>query len=324
MNLYSSILTYSRNASIAFREVAHARPPLWPFRAICVGAIVPALSYNADAVFRAWPALVVLFLGVARGAAPSYSAAGIVNSADYSTGPFAPNSLLTIFGTGLATATHSLAASDIINNTLPTNMNGTAVYVDYSPAPLFYVAADPHGQINFVLPSRVCAPAPPCTVVVRVVVNSLSGPDITLNVTAAAPALFPTADGFAIATHGDSASEVTPDAPAHAGDIVVLYATGLGRTTRDPDPGELPNYTALLEDLSSLTVTVGGVPLTPPIATDCRAGGPPAICYAGLTPLSAALYQINFVLPPNTGPNPEIRVLLDGQASPAGVRLAVQ
>jgi uncharacterized protein (TIGR03437 family) len=272
-------------------------------------------------VSRAWPALAVLFFGVARGAAPSYSAAGIVSSADYSTGPFAPNSLLTIYGSDLATDTHALAAADIVNNTLPWNMAGTAVYVDDSPAPLFYISP---GQINFVLPGSVCAPAPPCTVTVRVVTNSLTGPTVSLNVSAAAPALFTTANGFAIATHGDSYAEVTADAPAHAGEIVVLYATGLGKTTRDPLPGELPNYTALLADLSSLAVTVGGIVLTPPIPASCLPGSAPAICYAGLTPLTAALYQINFVLPGNTGSNPAIQVSLDGQASAAGVKLAVE
>lgn len=270
---------------------------------------------------RAWPALAVLFLGVARGAAPSYSAAGIVNSADYSAGPFAPDSLLTIFGSSLATTTHVLAPADIVNQTLPWNLDGTAVYVDDSPAPLFYISPT---QINFVLPASVCAPVPPCAVAVRVVTNSNSGPAVTVSVGAAAPALFNTADGFAIATHGDSASEVTADAPAHAGEIVVLYCTGLGKTTRDPLPGELPNYTALLADLNSLAVTVGGIALTPPIPAACLPGSAPAICYAGLTPLSAALYQINFVLPGNSGSNPEIQVSIDGQTSAAGVKLAVQ
>ena len=47
-------------------------------------------------------ALAVLFCGAARGAAPSYSAAGIVSTASYAPGPFASNTLITVFGAGLA------------------------------------------------------------------------------------------------------------------------------------------------------------------------------------------------------------------------------
>jgi len=44
-------------------------------------------------VVRIWLALVVLCAGTARGAGPSYSAAGIVNASSFSGGPFAPNSV---------------------------------------------------------------------------------------------------------------------------------------------------------------------------------------------------------------------------------------
>lgn len=262
---------------------------------------------------RVWLALVVLFLGIARGAAPSYSAASIVNSASYAAGPFAPNSLLTIYGTNLATATAALTGTDIVSNALPTELGGigTSVYIDNSPVPLLYVSPT---QINFVLPGTVCSVAPPCSVAVRVVSDSNAGPDVTLDLVAAVPALFSTADGYAIATHGDSSSVVTPDAPAHAGDIVVLYATGLGKTVPDPEAGYLQCCPALLANLSSLTVTIGGATIT----------YPSGISYAGLTPLSVALYQINLILPNGVGTNPAITVSIAGQSSPAGVKLAVE
>src|SRR5579872_3179338 len=53
-------------------------------------------SYNELTVHRAWPALAVLLCSAARGQAPAYSAAGIVNTANYAPGPFAPNSVVSI------------------------------------------------------------------------------------------------------------------------------------------------------------------------------------------------------------------------------------
>jgi uncharacterized protein (TIGR03437 family) len=290
-------------------------------------------------LFRAALALALLCLGTARGAAPSYSAAGIVNGTNFTPGPFAPNSILALFGSNLATSTYGITAADIQDNggSLPTQLAGTQVFVGASAgsggpaqaAPLYYVSANGpqgYGQVNFILPANLC-PTLPCSVAVRLTSNSNSGPVVTIDMAAAAPALFPLPNypGFVIATHGDSASLITPDSPAHVGDIAVLYVTGLGKTVVDPAPGELPNYTSLLADLADLKITLGGVTIVP--ATTCPSqNGPPAPCiqYAGLTPLEAALYQINLTLPAGIGTNPVIQVWLGVQPSPAGVQLAVQ
>ena len=90
---------------------------------------------------------------------------------------------------------------------------------------------------------------------------------------------------------------LTADAPAHGGDIVVIYLTGLGRTSPNPAVGEIPNYAAPMLALASLKVTVNGAPVDPVL-----------IKYAGLTPGSAGLYQINLFLLEGTGNDPEIQV----------------
>jgi uncharacterized protein (TIGR03437 family) len=51
---------------------------------------------------------------------------------------------------------------------------------------------------------------------------------------------------------------------------------------------------------------------------------PAAILYAGLTPGSAGLYQIDLVLPGGLATDPEIRLAIGDQSSPAGLKLAVQ
>lgn len=283
-----------------------------------------AARYNCGAMCRAWLALAVLSLGIARGAAPSYSAAGIVNASNFTPGPFAPNSILALFGTGLATSTYGITGADIKDNQLPTVLSGTRVYVGDNPAPLFFVS---DGQVNLVLSGTVCYPAPPCTVVVYAASNSNRGPDVAVNVVAAAPALFTPLNyaGYATATHGDSANLITPDSPAHTGDIAVIYATGLGRTQADPAPGELPNNTSPLSNLAALRITLGGLAIDASTAcTDQGGKSSPCIQYAGLTPLQAGLYQINLTLPAGIGTNPEIRVYVGDQGSAAGVKLAVQ
>src|ERR1700735_736969 len=99
-------------------------------------------------MFRAWMALAaVAFCGAARGQAPSYSAASIVNASDYSPGPFAPNSMLTIFGSNLAFTTAGLTLQNLVS--LPLELGSVSVYIDYYPVPLLYVSPT---QINLLVP----------------------------------------------------------------------------------------------------------------------------------------------------------------------------
>src|SRR4051812_34199374 len=102
---------------------------------------------------RAWPALAILFAGIAWGAAPSYSTAGIVKAGSFDPGPFAPNSIVPIFGTGLARSERGIGPADIVAHRLPTELNGTQVRLSgFSQVPLFYVW---DGQVNFLMPANI-------------------------------------------------------------------------------------------------------------------------------------------------------------------------
>ena len=256
-------------------------------------------------MLRTWLVLALLFTNAAWGQAPVYSAAGMVNASNYTPGPFAPNSIVSIFGSGLALSAQGLTADDLANHTVPTELSGTHVYVMNSPAPLLYVS---DGQVNFLVPIGQIDG----DVTIRVVSPSFSGPEITVTLVDAAPALFQSDAGYAIAAHVDN-SLVAPGSPAHAGEIIVVYATGLGRTQAYPDPTAIPQSAAAIQRLSDLNVYLGGTAIDPA-----------SIQYAGVTPGSAGLYQINLVLPDNPGTDPEIRVAIAGQSSPAGLKLAVE
>jgi len=249
--------------------------------------------------------LALLPARAAWGQAPVYSAGTIVNAPNYAPGPFAPNSIVTIFGSALARSAQGVTAGDISNNTLPLELNNTRVYVMDSPAPLLYVS---DSQVNFLVPGNQLDG----DVKIRVVREGVTGPEVAVTLVDAAPALFQTAAGYAIAAHADS-SAVAPGSPAHAGETIVVYACGLGMTQPNPVPGAIPQSAAAIQRLSDLKVYLGGTAIDPK-----------SILYAGLTPGSPGLYQVNLVVPDNLGPDPEIRVAMADQSSLAGLKLAVQ
>jgi uncharacterized protein (TIGR03437 family) len=266
-------------------------------------------------MFRVWMALaVVAFCGVARGQAPLYSAASIVNASDYSQGPFAPNSVLTIFGSNLAnipvtSAGVGLTQQNINSGTLPLELASISVYIDSSQVPLLYASST---QINFLVPTSQVAG----DVQVWVVRQSFTGPKVTITLANTAPALFPSTDHFAAAQDFEANyAAVTAAAPAQPGDLIVLYATGLGATQPLPETGEIPKTAGLIVPaaFASLQVLLNG-----------NAIDPRTMFYAGMTPGFAGLYQVNFFLPGNCPPNPQIQLAIGQQISAAGIMLAVQ
>jgi uncharacterized protein (TIGR03437 family) len=268
---------------------------------------LPHLVYNNTQVLRSWLALVVLCVGAARGAAPSYSAESIVNTPNYTLGPFAPGSIVTIFGSGLGESAQGITL-DAGALHLPFELNNARVTVSNEPAALFYVSGS---QINFLIPPDLLTG--PVTIRVTLDGNATPGPEITVALVDAVPALFPMASGYAIAQHADG-TLLTADSPAHSGDIVVIYLTGLGRTSNNPSrKGEIPQYAEQMLLLSDLKVWLGGTVMDPLL-----------VKYAGVTPGFAGLYQINLELPGNLGTDPEIRVAVGGQSSPAGLKLPVR
>ncbi len=239
-----------------------------------------------------------------NGPTPCYSAAGIVNSADYQAGELAPGAIGTIFGTGLSYSTRGLLASDVAGGSIPTELPGTGVHVlvENIPAGMFYVSPT---QINFQVPNDLL----PGVWNVQVVLDANAGPPVAVTVKPAAPALYQNNQTSAIATRPDG-SLYTPSAPAHPGDWVILYATGLGQTRPQLEALEIPNQPWPIAQPSDLLVFLNNQPVDPS-----------NIAYAGVAPGFAGLYQINLKLPPGIPTNPEIQVSLSGDTSVAGVML---
>lgn len=240
---------------------------------------------------------------------PCYTAASIANSAANVAGYYAPNSFLSIYGTNLSEVTASIGLADIGSGQLPFALPGTevGVLIGGIPGYIYYVSPS---QVNVLIPPpELVGPGP---VIVELQSDSKYGPPIEITLTPTAPALFALDAVNAIATHGNGPL-VTPDSPAAPGEIVVVYATGLGLTSPALSPGVLPEMAWQLADLIDFRVELNGVAVDPNL-----------IKYAGDTPGYAGLFQINLQLPADCPANPEIRVGFGTNLSPAQRYLPVQ
>lgn len=259
-------------------------------------------------MLRVWlPVAVMLSMGSALAQPPGYTVSSIVNASDYSPGPFAPGSIVSIFGSNLSFGTSGLTA-DNVSSTLPISLGDTHVVIDGSSAPLMFVSPT---QINVMIPANKIAG----NISLQVVRQGMQGQMVNLTLVTASPALFVSSDRFALAQdYNANYAVVTAAAPAQPGDVIVLYATGLGGTQPLPALGEIQQYPAPVNGFGSgvLQVLLNG-----------KAIDPKLIAYAGLTPGFAGLYQINFLLPPDCPANPQIQVSMGGQSSAANVTLAV-
>jgi uncharacterized protein (TIGR03437 family) len=232
----------------------------------------------------------------------------VLNSASSLPGALAPNTIASVYGHNLSTITVALTAADLsASGTLPTRLPGTDthVLVGGMEAVPYYISPT---QINFLIPPNYL----PGRTTFTVVSEGRAGPLLALELLPAAPALFLLDAQTVAATHVDG-SVVTTTKPAVPGEIVILWATGLGQTTPPVEPGQIPTTAAPLVNGSDFQALLDGQPVTGE-----------NVLYAGVAPLFAGLYQINLRLPAGTGLNPEIRIACTGQISPPQIRLTVQ
>jgi uncharacterized protein (TIGR03437 family) len=236
--------------------------------------------------------------------APFYTPSSIVNAANFKAGPLAPNTIGTLYGRDLAFVTRAVTREDLSDNVLPTTLPGSGVrlLIDGRPAFLYFVSPS---QINFLVPPSLDAGP----TAFQLVLDGRAAQSVVHELTPASPALFNADPETAVSTHLD-ASVVTADNPARPGEVIVLYATGLGATKPRLLAGQMPSGVAWIARASEFQVTIDGVPVA---AAN--------ILYAGAAPGYAGLYQINLKLPATLPANPEIRIGFGQGMSPSGVRL---
>jgi uncharacterized protein (TIGR03437 family) len=239
------------------------------------------------------------------GTAPFYTAQSIVNGATQTVEGLAPNVIATLYGTNLAFDTRAVAATDIVGGMMPTTLDGVAVWVNSIPSALFLISPT---QINFLVPYEFTAG----TVSVVVARDGQAGPSVSIQLNSTSPGLFIWNGNNAVAVHL-SGQAISATAPAVPGEIVVIYAAGLGRTSPDTTAGQLATEAFPIYFASQFQVLFNG-----------KACPPGSVLYAGLAPGFAGLYQINLRLPSNLTANPQIQIAVGAQISPLSIQLAVQ
>src|SRR6185437_7938264 len=115
--------------------------------------------------------------------APNYSAATIVNAATQTTGPLAPNTIATIYGTNLSWDEYAITPGDLNSGSLPQEEHGVTVFVGDLPTHLFYVSPT---QINFLVPYEL-RPGPVKIYVAR---DGVHGPFVTVQLNESSPGFF--------------------------------------------------------------------------------------------------------------------------------------
>lgn len=239
--------------------------------------------------------------------APAYTASSLVNAASQQAGAVAPNTIATLYGSELAFVTRALRAEDIRDGILPTLLSGSGVrvLVNNIPAHIYYVSPR---QVNILIPANL-VPGP---AELQLTLDGRAGPAVPLTLAAAAPAAFQIDERTVLAVHEDG-SVVTRESPARPGEVIVLYATGLGKTIPAVRAGEVARGATALDPAQRFQVLVGGNALS---GED--------LLYVGLTPGFAGLYQVNFRLPREANDDPEIQLRSAGAESPRGLTLPLR
>jgi uncharacterized protein (TIGR03437 family) len=239
---------------------------------------------------------------------PAVATGGVIDAATFVKGQaVAPGSLVSIFGSGFASA---LAAADTVP--LSVSLNGTSVSFNGVLAGLDFVSS---GQINAQLPWNVVSSG-----TVTVVVTTPGGSSTAMSVPVAqfSPGIFsiPPGAGYAVAINADGSIAAPagaipgfPTHPAKIGDALVVYANGLGPVDI-PVANGAASLDALRHTLTTPVVLIGGKSAQ--------------VLFSGLTPQFPGVNQLNLVIPQVTvGNSVSIQVQEGGITSSAQVVIAL-
>ena len=233
---------------------------------------------------------------------PVYSQNSIVHAATNRPGKLAPNTIATVYGKGLATMTAAAGPKEVATGFLPSTYLGscTSVFVDNFAAPLLFVSPE---QVNFVVPANLR----PGIKLLKIFCDSNAGPKVEVELVDAVPGLFQSDASTIIATHANG-ELCTRLKPPVGGEILILYAAGLGQTLPSAITGFLATRAAGIEKQSDFQVLLNRQSLPKD-----------AILYAGIAPGFAGLYQINVRLPASIEIPLEIQLRIGEEFSPAGL-----
>lgn len=258
---------------------------------------------------------------------PTITAGGIVGAGGSipAVGQISTGGLATIFGSNFAPAgtSRQVQASDLTNGILPTSLAGVCVNVGGQPAYLTYVSPT---QINIQIPN-----VPPAgTASVQVISNcgtasALQSTPLTVGTQPATPEFLfwvknasgqnPVIAINAVTYAYVGAAGLIPGltfTPAKPGDILTIYGVSFGPT--NPAIAAGASSAVVAQTTNAPSVTLGGTPLA---ASN--------LLYAGISPGTAGLYQLNIQVPAGLADGDYPIVLtLGGFSTPTGAYLTIK
>jgi uncharacterized protein (TIGR03437 family) len=241
---------------------------------------------------------------------PVFNNSGIISpAAAVSFTVLAPGAAISIYGNRMAESAASAQALPLPSQLVDTQafmagMSTASGSTELLNLPLYYVSQN---QVNAIIPYEVNVNTTLQLLIQRGETYSVP---VQVNMAEAQPAVFsstgvPGSAGliYVYPAAGGQPYFVSTSAPAHAGDTIVLYCTGLGAVNPGVTDGSPPG-----QQLSNTATT-----------PQLMIGGQSAqVAFAGLTPGFAGLYQVNAVVPSGTqtGANVPVTLTIDGQTSP--------
>jgi uncharacterized protein (TIGR03437 family) len=214
----------------------------------------------------------------------------------------APGAIISLYGTNLAGFTSALNGF-APNSALATSMNGVTVTVGGKNAPFYYVSP---AQLNVQVPFEVANGSQP------VVVTTAAGASSATNLTVAATApsiVVVGANNLGAVTKTDF-SLVSSSNTVKAGDVVIVFSTGLGQTTAPLTTGAITAPPAgTFNNTGTVTATIGGKDAS--------------VAYSIAAPGFVGLYQTAITVPAGATGSQQLVLTTGGVASNA-VNLAIQ
>ena len=213
---------------------------------------------------------------VETNAQPSLNAYAVLNVFNPQVGDaLAPGTVVAMYGADLAAT-----ATQPPNIPLPTDVNGTQVFIGGIATPIYYVSP---GQINTQIPFEL---DPSLQYQVVISANGALTTPQTILLEPANPGVDSNADSTILAQHLADGSLVSPASPARPKEYIIAYAAGMGATTVNvaTGAGAPANPLAYTSPLPVATWDGVAIPLE----------------YAGLVAGEVGLYQMNIQIPAGT------------------------
>ena len=250
----------------------------------------------------------IYFNGRAR-LVPTIQANGIVNAASSQLGRgIAPGSYITIYGSGLSESVKTF-------NTpyLPLSIGGVSVSFDVPstgrsfPGTLSYVS---DGQVNVQVPWELQGVS---SVLIKVSIGDSSSSTVSVPVLDAAPAAFEYDESGGrrlVAALDGNFGLIGSGNAARRGEIIQVYANGLGPVNNQPASGAVAPSQPLATSKAVPSVTIGGRPAE--------------VVFSGLAPQFVGLYQVNVRVPQDAPTGLQPLVISTGGVDSKAAMLPVQ